>query len=322
MELHLTFSKGNMTGEGRDKVGAFIVRGSYTLGDGKCHWTKRYVKKHDVFYQGFNEGKGIWGVWIIPPEGADPEYRGGFHIWPEGMSDPTDSRLAAELDLPTPVEHRVDVENPVEVPAGVEGESRIRSRSRRPQAVIRSRERCNTMTWLYSDPVFLKHVTGHHPENADRLRAESPARLEAARLIEQCKKGAFQPVADGVLLAAHSAEVVERAKSMAQHGGGSLDPDTVVSASSFDVARAAVGACTSAVDAVVDGPDRTALCLVRPPGHHATPDQSMGFCLFNNVALAAMHARKKHAIERVLIVDWDVHHGNGTQDIFYRSFAG
>jgi len=174
------------------------------------------------------------------------------------------------------------------------------------------------MTWLYSDPIFLEHITGHHPENADRLRSIL-ARLEVAHLIERCKKGVFRPVAEDVLLMAHAPEVVERAKDMAQQGGGSLDPDTVVSPLSFDVARAAVGACISAVDAVVAGPDRTALCLVRPPGHHATPDQSMGFCLFNNVALAALHARKKHGLSKVLIIDWDVHHGNGTQDIFYQS---
>jgi acetoin utilization deacetylase AcuC-like enzyme len=80
---------------------------------------------------------------------------------------------------------------------------------------------------------------------------------------------------------------------------------------------AAAGACVSAVDAVLAGVDPTALCLVRPPGHHATPTESMGFCLFNNIALAAHHARSRHQLNRVLIVDWDVHHGNGTQDVFY-----
>jgi len=90
-----------------------------------------------------------------------------------------------------------------------------------------------------------------------------------------------------------------------------------VSPASFQVALAAAGACVAAVDAVVKGPDRTALCLVRPPGHHATPTRSMGFCLFNNIALAAHHAKTAHHLTRVLVVDWDVHHGNGTQDIFY-----
>src|SRR5207237_489847 len=93
--------------------------------------------------------------------------------------------------------------------------------------------------------------------------------------------------------------------------------DTIVSPASFDVALAAAGACVAGVDAVIRGPDRTALCLVRPPGHHATPTHSMGFCLFNTIALAADHARTAHGLTRILVVDWDVHHGNGTQDIFF-----
>jgi acetoin utilization deacetylase AcuC-like enzyme len=107
------------------------------------------------------------------------------------------------------------------------------------------------------------------------------------------------------------------ARELAAQGGGYIDADTVVSAESFQVALAAAGACVSAVEQVLQGNDKTALCLVRPPGHHATQVQSMGFCLFNNVALAADHARRKFGVNRVLIVDWDVHHGNGTQDIFY-----
>ncbi len=99
MELHLTFSNGKMTGGGRDWVGNFIVKGSYSLEDGKCHWTKRYLGKHDVFYQGFNEGKGIWGKWEIPSE-----WTGGFYIWPEGMPDPTQNTLEEEVDLPLAVE--------------------------------------------------------------------------------------------------------------------------------------------------------------------------------------------------------------------------
>ena len=84
MELHLNFRKGVMTGEGRDLIGPFLIRGKYDLDDGKCRWTKRYVGKHDVAYQGYNEGKGIWGLWEIPPS-----WRGGFHIWPSAMGDPT-----------------------------------------------------------------------------------------------------------------------------------------------------------------------------------------------------------------------------------------
>jgi acetoin utilization deacetylase AcuC-like enzyme len=117
----------------------------------------------------------------------------------------------------------------------------------------------------------------------------------------------------------HAPAQIARARRLAEHGGGYLEADTVVSPDSFRVALAAAGACVSAVDAVLRGDDRTALCLVRPPGHHATPSYSMGFCLFNNIALAADHARTAHGLGRVLIVDWDVHHGNGTQDIFYEN---
>ena len=107
MELRLTFRQGAMSGEGRDWVGAFVVRGRYAVEDGKCYWTKRYVARHDVFYQGFNEGKGIWGTWEIPPEkNSGVRYHGGFHIWPEGMPDPTQQHLTEEADLPAPAEEK------------------------------------------------------------------------------------------------------------------------------------------------------------------------------------------------------------------------
>jgi hypothetical protein len=115
MELRLNFRSGTLTGEGRDWVGAFIVRGRYDLADGRCHWTKRYLGKHDVFYKGFNEGKGIWGTWEIPAEGGGVAYRGGFHIWPEGMADPTQPVLTEEADLP--VEEEVGFFEPAVVPA-------------------------------------------------------------------------------------------------------------------------------------------------------------------------------------------------------------
>ena len=100
MELSLTFHQGTMTGEGRDWVGQFIFRGHYTVEDGKCWWTKRYIGRHDVFYQGYNEGKGIWGTWEIP--GGHGRYRGGFHIWPVGMGDPTGQHLVEAADVPAP----------------------------------------------------------------------------------------------------------------------------------------------------------------------------------------------------------------------------
>ena len=172
------------------------------------------------------------------------------------------------------------------------------------------------MTLLYTDPLFLKHETGRHPETAARLRSVT-ARLEKAGLIKKCAAGKYKPLTEEVVGRLHDPKLVVAVQQLAAHGGGRINPDTVVSPDSHQVALAAAGACVAAVDAVLKGDDPTALCLVRPPGHHATPTRAMGFCLFNNVALAAAHAKRQHHLTRVLIVDWDVHHGNGTQDIFY-----
>jgi acetoin utilization deacetylase AcuC-like enzyme len=172
------------------------------------------------------------------------------------------------------------------------------------------------MTLLYRDPLFLEHDTGHHPEQIKRLRYIN-AGLEASGLAACCTPGAIQSLTEEQVLRVHTPEVVARVKHLCAEGGGLLEADTVVSARSFAVALAAAGTCAAAASAVLGGADTTALCLVRPPGHHATPDHSMGFCLFNNIALAARHAIDAHGLSRVLVVDWDVHHGNGTQDIFY-----
>jgi len=110
MELRLTFKNGELRGEGRDRVGKFTVRGRYDVADGRCRWTKRYLGKHDVYYQGFNEGKGIWGVWEIPSETLPAFNRGGFHIWPEGMTDPSQPQLSEEADLPLILEELEEVE--------------------------------------------------------------------------------------------------------------------------------------------------------------------------------------------------------------------
>lgn len=172
------------------------------------------------------------------------------------------------------------------------------------------------MTLLYSDAIFLEHDTGRHPETAERLRAIDRVLTDTA-LRERCTTGTVTPLPLETLSLAHLPPVVERVRRLAEAGGGHLDADTVVSPASYRVGLAAAGAACAAVDAVLTGTEHTALCLVRPPGHHATPTHSMGFCLFNNVALAARHAQKTHDVNRVLIIDWDVHHGNGTQDVFY-----
>lgn len=172
------------------------------------------------------------------------------------------------------------------------------------------------MTILYADSLFLEHETGMHPETPNRLRAVM-ARLEKGSLLGQCVRLPCHGISEEEVGKLHDPKIIVQAKQLCQLGGGRLEVDTVVSAKSFDVALTAAGTCADAVDAILEGPETNALCLVRPPGHHATPTQSMGFCLFNNVALAANRARTKHQLKRILVVDWDVHHGNGTQDVFY-----
>jgi len=176
------------------------------------------------------------------------------------------------------------------------------------------------LTLLYTDPLFLRHDTGAHLETAKRLRSIAQM-LTKSGLGARCIPGVYVPLCEEAVAQVHAPAMVARAKEVARRGGGMVDADTVVSPESFTVALAAAGACASAVDAVLGGEDRTALCLIRPPGHHATPARSMGFCLFNNVALAARHAQTVHGLSQLLIVDWDVHHGNGTQDIFYEEPA-
>lgn len=175
-----------------------------------------------------------------------------------------------------------------------------------------------TMMHLLTHAQFLQHDTGSHPENANRLRsilAHPPFQQWASRCT--MISGPWEPVPAEELKILHRRELIDLAERVSRQGGGRLDMDTVCSAASFDVARSAVACAREAVDRVMKASDRQALCLVRPPGHHATAMESMGFCIFNNIALAARYAQRQHGVERVLIVDFDVHHGNGTQDLFY-----
>ncbi len=174
------------------------------------------------------------------------------------------------------------------------------------------------MTLLYHDNRFLHHETGNHPESAERLRSIHTM-LEHTEATERCRSKSWKPLPADQLETVHSAEYLERLQLIARQGGGVVDADTVASEKSWDVACLAAGAVTDAVAEVIDGDENRALCLLRPPGHHALPDRGMGFCLLNNVALAAQIAINRHGLDRVLIVDWDVHHGNGTQDIFWRN---
>ena len=172
------------------------------------------------------------------------------------------------------------------------------------------------MTLLYYDPRFLDHATGRHPERPQRLK-QIVARLEQSGLDAKCVRPTWQEASRSRLERVHGSQYIDHVDDFARRGGGMLDPDTVVSVASADVARLAAGAACDAVDRVLRGEDSTALCVVRPPGHHALATHAMGFCLFNSVAVAARVAIDEHAVDRVLIVDWDVHHGNGTQDTFY-----
>jgi acetoin utilization deacetylase AcuC-like enzyme len=115
----------------------------------------------------------------------------------------------------------------------------------------------------------------------------------------------------------HTKDHIDRVRRAARNAPTSLDPDTAVSRESFDVALLAAGALLTACDEIMEGRAERAFCAVRPPGHHAEADRAMGFCLFNNVAVAARYLQKRHGVDRVFIIDWDVHHGNGTQHIFY-----
>ncbi|HEX3159016.1 MAG TPA: histone deacetylase [Gemmatimonadaceae bacterium] len=159
-----------------------------------------------------------------------------------------------------------------------------------------------------------RHDTGWgHPEHVGRLRAIPRALRDDAELYGVLQHLEGRHATASELALGHAPDYVARVEAMAAAGGGRMDEDTVVSEGSWAAATAAAGCVLDAVDLSMDGRARRSFCAVRPPGHHALPDAGMGFCLFGNVALGAHYARERHGLERVLIVDWDVHHGNGTQ---------
>ncbi len=172
------------------------------------------------------------------------------------------------------------------------------------------------MTLLYSDPVFMEHQTGDHPESPRRL-LPVVRHLSFVGLDVACRRPTFVAATSAQLKLVHTANHIDHVEQFALAGGGWLDADTYLSPRSFEVAKLASGAACDATARVIAGDDTTAFCLLRPPGHHATADRAMGFCLFNHVAVAARFAINSLGLKRVLIVDFDVHHGNGTQDIFY-----
>jgi len=172
------------------------------------------------------------------------------------------------------------------------------------------------VTLLYLSDRFLDHETGRHPERAERIRQVS-RHLERTGLADRCRRAPWSEASIDQIARVHERPYIDEVARFAAAGGGRIEADTVISTASFDVARLAAGAAVDAVTRVVKEDDRRALCLVRPPGHHALPNQAMGFCLFSNVAIGARVATDELGLDRVLVVDWDVHHGNGTQDIFW-----
>jgi acetoin utilization deacetylase AcuC-like enzyme len=171
---------------------------------------------------------------------------------------------------------------------------------------------------VFHDPSTAEHrPPSDHPETPKRLDAVMRAvrALEPRGRVTVARSTAATE--DDVLLV-HTSEYVRKVRADIAAGRRTLSTgDTDVSAGSLEAAFAAAGAVVSGVDAVMNGPARAAFCAVRPPGHHASQSRGMGFCVFNNIAIGARHARRKYGVERVLIVDWDVHHGNGTQEVFW-----
>ncbi len=174
-------------------------------------------------------------------------------------------------------------------------------------------------TALVHHPIFQKHDTGiGHPETPRRYEVVMNALQSDKIFWESLHEIKAEPVSKGIIQAAHSSEHFKRVEGAFENGVERLDADTVISMQSFDAALHAAGGACRAVDAVMTNEADNAFVAVRPPGHHATAEHAMGFCLFNNVAVAARYAQNKYKeIERVAIVDWDVHHGNGTQGIFF-----
>lgn len=171
----------------------------------------------------------------------------------------------------------------------------------------------NTKVAYITDSIYLEHNTGTmHPESAQRLSAIDQA---VQPIKDQMILKSPINVSEEMLESVHSYQQIEQIQSMSEYGG-QIDSDTVCSMGSYTIAKMAVGAGVVALDGIKSGEFERAFCAVRPPGHHATPTQSMGFCLFNNIAIAAKYAQKI-GYKKVMIIDFDVHHGNGTQDVFW-----
>ena len=170
------------------------------------------------------------------------------------------------------------------------------------------------------DSAYLRHDTGAgHFENPQRLECILQALEEDKALNSKVRRVTPKAAGEEDLLRCHAEEMVTAIRAHIERGGRHLDSDTPVCSESFDIACLAAGAAITAVDLAMAEEGGRSFALVRPPGHHATDRRPMGFCIFNNAAIAARYAQAIHGVENVLIVDWDVHHGNGTQDIFWKN---
>ena len=168
---------------------------------------------------------------------------------------------------------------------------------------------------LFHHPSSLRHDTGAHPEHAGRIVAIEEALAARDWLGHDVRTSPAATAAQ--LETVHPAAYLEGIERFCAQGGGALDPDTLVSAGSWEAALHSAGGAVALVDALLGGEARLGSSLHRPPGHHAEPARAMGFCLLANVAVAARHALDAYGLTRILVLDWDVHHGNGTHDVFY-----
>jgi len=171
-------------------------------------------------------------------------------------------------------------------------------------------------TGYASDPFFLKHETEPHPENPGRLTAIQN-RLESSEFYNNLIPIQPRKATAKEISRVHDSGYVASVEKSCADGVRNLDADTVISSDSYDAALLSAGAGMNAIDQLIDGNIHNAFCAVRPPGHHAEQDHAMGFCLFNNVAIAARYAQKTKGLNKIFIFDWDVHHGNGSQHSFY-----
>ncbi|MDD5448121.1 MAG: histone deacetylase [Actinomycetota bacterium] len=170
---------------------------------------------------------------------------------------------------------------------------------------------------LFYDPIFERHSTGFgHPEKAERLSVSLKA-LEETELLRSVEQRSPRRAEIEEIELVHPLSYIDRIKSMSAAGGGYLDLDTAVSTDTYEAALKAAGAVIESVEGCFKSDFKYSFCMVRPPGHHALSKRGMGFCIFNNVAIGARFALESGKANKVLVVDWDAHHGNGTQDIFY-----